>query len=142
MGVERNLMRKTTAAVLVCLVLTINACGKSDPKTLLVGQWRENLHSEKWARNKQLMPDSPMPTEAMIYFFADGSGANKMVYDDPAQTWTRSFKWSLSEDGKMLKTESTDIGLRLARVVTLTKKELRIDEVSHVNGQFQRVEDR
>jgi hypothetical protein len=48
-------------AVLVCLtLLTITACGKSDPKTLLVGQWRENLQSEKWAG--QSRPVSGLPT--------------------------------------------------------------------------------
>jgi hypothetical protein len=51
----------------------------------------------------------PIVKERTILFFPDGTAVDKTIFDQPGKDRTSSFTWSLSADGKTLKTEDPQL---------------------------------
>lgn len=136
-------LRMIVAMGTLSVLVAVGACGRSPlPNEVLATRWKENLDApvrkQHSAAVEQAGSRGPKFLERTVEFFPDGTGVSRVVMEDTPQPMVTSFKWSLSADGRSLKTEDSQGTVLVAKIVALTEKELRIDEPSHSFGQYAR----
>ncbi|MDO8476650.1 MAG: hypothetical protein Q7W02_10770 [Candidatus Rokubacteria bacterium] len=131
----------------ILVVLVAGGCEQAwTSKATVLGRWIETPESlrVKWQND---------PYSHEVELFKDGTGAsilrNQEYMSGPhvvrAGEVTESFTWSLSDDGKRIKTETQVRGqapgvrrVVVQRIVKLTGNELQVDEVGMLKGSFVR----